>query len=98
MGSPRLLMLDEPSLGLSPIMTDKLFETIRQIVQRGCSVLVAEQNVYATLKCSDRAYVVESGKVSASYSPQDIEHDPRLLLALLGQHADDCATSVEYAA
>lgn len=89
MGAPRLLMLDEPSLGLSPIMTDKLFEAIGQIVQRGCSVLIAEQNVYATLKCSDRAYVVESGRVSASYTPEQIERDSRLLLSLLGQRGDE---------
>lgn len=89
MGSPRLLMLDEPSLGLSPIMTDKLFETIGHIVQRGCSVLIAEQNVYATLRCSDRAYVVESGSVSASYTPPQIENDSRLLLSLLGQRAGE---------
>ncbi|MCM2347139.1 MAG: ABC transporter ATP-binding protein [Acidovorax soli] len=85
MGAPKLLLLDEPSLGLSPIMTDKLFETIRAIVNQGCSILIAEQNVYSTLKCSTRAYVVESGVVSDSYTSDEVVRDPRLLLSLLGQ-------------
>jgi branched-chain amino acid transport system ATP-binding protein len=85
MGAPKLLLLDEPSLGLSPIMTDKLFETIRTIVAQGCSILIAEQNVYSTLKCSHRAYVVESGVVSDSYSADEVIRDPRLILSLLGQ-------------
>ena len=94
MGAPRLLMLDEPSLGLSPIMTDKLFETIGSIVAKGCSILIAEQNVYATLKCSNRAYVVESGQLSPSYQPSEIESDPRLLLKLLGQQDSERETSI----
>lgn len=85
MGAPKLLLLDEPSLGLSPIMTDKLFETIRAIVNQGCSILIAEQNVYSTLKCSSRAYVVDSGLVSESYTSDEVVRDPNLLLSLLGQ-------------
>lgn len=85
MGAPKLLLLDEPSLGLSPIMTDKLFETIRRIREAGCSILIAEQNVYSTLKVANRAYVVESGVVSRSYTSEEVTADPRLLSSLLGE-------------
>ena len=88
MGKPKLLLLDEPSLGLSPIMTETLFSIIAQIVETGCSILIAEQNVYATLRASRYAYIMESGVISQRHESKDVLQSPQLLLSLLGQPPD----------
>jgi branched-chain amino acid transport system ATP-binding protein len=66
MGKPKLLLLDEPSLGLSPKLADEVFRRLREILQRGTSVLLAEQNVSRSLNYCDRAYVLETGKIAIS--------------------------------
>lgn len=85
MGKPKLLLLDEPSLGLSPIMTETLFSIIAQIIETGCSILIAEQNVFATLRASRYAYIMESGVISQRYQSQTVLDSPELLLGLLGR-------------
>lgn len=84
MSSPRLLMLDEPSLGLSPLLIERMFETIRQIIATGCSVLIAEQNVFITLKTAHRAYVVDSGAITHSSSAAELLDNQEVLLGLMG--------------
>ena len=63
MGRPRLLLLDEPSLGLSPLFTDVIFEVIQKLQQRGITILLVEQNAFRALEIADRAYVLETGRV-----------------------------------
>lgn len=87
MSSPRLLMLDEPSLGLSPLLIERMFETVRQIVASGCSVLIAEQNVFSTLKTAHRAYVVDSGSIVHSSSAAELLDNQTVLLGLMGTSA-----------
>lgn len=86
MGRPKLLLMDEPSLGLSPIMTETLFSIIKMIAGTGCAVLIAEQNIYSTLRSTTRAYVMESGVISPSYESAHILSNPQILMKLLGQH------------
>lgn len=85
MGKPRLLLLDEPSLGLSPKLTKTVFEIIRSIVEEGCSILIAEQNVYLTLEVSNSAYILSSGTMSERYDSKDILANESRLSQLLGQ-------------
>lgn len=85
MGRPKLLLLDEPSLGLSPIMTETLFSIIKKIVSTGCSVLIAEQNIYSTLRATSKAYIMESGVLSPEYSSDHVLNNSHLLMKLLGQ-------------
>lgn len=84
MSEPQLLMLDEPSLGLSPKMADEVFEVVREINQHGVTVLVVEQNVHNALSVASRAYVVETGRVAASKEAAHLLNDPELLSAYLG--------------
>lgn len=85
MGRPKLLLLDEPSLGLSPIMTETLFSIIARIVKTGCSVLIAEQNIYSTLRATTKAYIMESGVLSPGYESSHVLDNPQILMKLLGQ-------------
>lgn len=84
MSEPRLLMLDEPSLGLSPKMADEVFDVVREINQHGVTVLVVEQNVHNALSVASRAYVVETGRIAASKEAASLLDDPELLSAYLG--------------
>ncbi|MEY4592553.1 MAG: hypothetical protein RIR18_1448 [Pseudomonadota bacterium] len=85
MGRPRLLLLDEPSMGLAPLMVAKIFEVVTSVAQAGMSVLLVEQNAKLALKVSQRAYVLESGEISLSGSSTDLLHDPRVKAAYLGE-------------
>jgi branched-chain amino acid transport system ATP-binding protein len=87
MGRPRLLILDEPSLGLAPRIVKEIFETIVRIQQDGCAILLVEQNANMALSISDSGYVLESGHVSISGSAKDLANDPRVQQAYLG-HSD----------
>jgi branched-chain amino acid transport system ATP-binding protein len=87
MSEPRLLMLDEPSLGLSPKMADEVFDVVRAINGQGVTVLLVEQNVHNALTVASRAYVVETGRVTASRPAADLRGDPDLLKAYLGGEA-----------
>ncbi|WP_439685330.1 High-affinity branched-chain amino acid transport ATP-binding protein [Cupriavidus oxalaticus] len=84
MGEPRLLILDEPSLGLSPLMVEEMFALIRQLHQQGLSILLVEQNVAQSLEVAGRAYVLENGEVRFSGTPQALLDAPELRAAYLG--------------
>jgi branched-chain amino acid transport system ATP-binding protein len=84
MSEPRLLMLDEPSLGLSPKIADEVFDVVREINQHGVTVLLVEQNVHNALSVASRAYVVETGRIAASKDAASLLNDPALLSAYLG--------------
>ena len=85
MSRPKLLLLDEPSLGLAPIVCQTIFSTIASIQASGTTVLLVEQNARAALKYSDRAYVLETGAVILEGSAADIAANPRVREAYLGE-------------
>ncbi len=84
MARPRLLLLDEPSMGLSPIMVDLIFNVIKDLSNQGMSLLLVEQNASRALGLAHRAYVMESGTVSLEGNAQDLLHDPQVKTAYLG--------------
>jgi len=84
MGMPRILMLDEPSLGLSPLLVQTIFELISTIAKEGITVLLVEQNVRQALKLSDRAYVLENGSISLEGTAGEISNNPDVKKAYLG--------------
>ncbi len=89
MSQPRLLMLDEPSLGLAPLIVADIFRTIGELKQAGVSVLLVEQNARAALQIADRAYVMELGEFVMSGSAKDIGGDQRVVASYLGfQHTE----------
>lgn len=81
---PRLLMLDEPSIGLAPRLVSTMLVTIRSLVDKGLTVLLVEQNVHAALEVSDRLHLLERGRVVASGTAAEMRGDPRLIDAYLG--------------
>jgi len=85
MARPRLMMLDEPSLGLAPMLVRAIFDTIRQINARGVTVLLVEQNARAALKAADRGYVLETGRVVLSGPAGELLRDERVRKAYLGE-------------
>ncbi|HEU5475289.1 MAG TPA: ABC transporter ATP-binding protein [Actinophytocola sp.] len=85
MSRPRLLMLDEPSMGLSPIMTQLIFDTIRELQQQETTILLVEQNALAALALADHAYVVDLGQTTLSGPGHDLLADERVRAAYLGQ-------------
>ena len=84
MGSPRMLLLDEPSLGLAPLLIRDIFEALQKIREEGTTILIVEQNALATLKLADYAYVLELGKISMHGPAEELLHDKRLIEAYLG--------------
>ena len=84
MSKPRLLLLDEPSMGLAPIMVEKIFEVIRQISAEGVTVLLVEQNVRQALSVATRGYVMESGRIVLSDTAAQLMQDARVAEAYLG--------------
>lgn len=84
MSEPRLLLLDEPSLGLSPKMAEEVFEVVRSINAHGVTVLLVEQNIHNALSVANRGYVVETGRIVASRLSGELRNDPELLRAYLG--------------
>jgi len=84
MAKPKLLMLDEPSLWLAPILVKTVFEVLKQINQAGISILLVEQNVYASLSLSDRGYVLENGKIVMEGEGRNLLQDSRIKKAYLG--------------
>lgn len=85
MSGPQLLLLDEPSMGLAPIMVDRIFELITSARDSGVSILLVEQNARLALKVSRRAYVLESGKITLSGNSADLLQDDRVRTAYLGE-------------
>jgi branched-chain amino acid transport system ATP-binding protein len=84
MSQPKLLLLDEPTMGLSPIMVENIFAVIRQISNQGMTILLVEQNAKIALTISDRAYVMESGQITISGTGEELGQDPRIHEAYLG--------------
>jgi branched-chain amino acid transport system ATP-binding protein len=87
MSRPRLLLLDEPSMGLSPIMVEKIFEVIRTVSGQGMTLLLVEQNAKLALEAADRCYVMDSGVVTMSGDAKRMLDDPRVRAAYLGEAA-----------
>ena len=85
LGKPKLLLLDEPSMGLSPILVQKIFDTIRRIAAQGVTILLVEQNARLALEVSSRAYVMESGSIALTGPSSDLLHDPKVRAAYLGE-------------
>jgi branched-chain amino acid transport system ATP-binding protein len=85
MSRPRLLLLDEPSLGLAPLVVHTIFEAIEEIRKEGATILLVEQNANAALHHSDRAYVLETGSIVMEGVSKDIAQDPRVREAYLGE-------------
>jgi len=89
MGRPRLLLLDEPSLGLAPLLVREIFRVLVDLRQKGLSILLVEQNVRAALQISDYGYVLEMGEVAAEGPSANLARDPRVLETYLGQRHRD---------
>jgi branched-chain amino acid transport system ATP-binding protein len=85
MSRPKVLLLDEPSMGLSPIMVDKIFEVVADIHARGTTVLLVEQNASRALGLADRGYVMDSGEITMSGEAKALLNDPKVRAAYLGE-------------
>lgn len=84
MSDPELLMLDEPSMGLAPILVDQIFEIIRNLNKAGTTILLVEQNAQMALSVADRAYVIETGKISLSGTGEELARSDEVRKAYLG--------------
>lgn len=84
MANPKLLLLDEPSMGLSPVLVEQIFDIIQSINAQGTSILLVEQNAQMALSIADRGYVLETGKIVLSGVADDLLHDPLVIEAYLG--------------
>ena len=85
MSHPTLLLLDEPSMGLAPIMVEKIFEVIRDVSRQGITILLVEQNARLALQAAHRGYVMDSGAITMSGNARDMLDDPRVQAAYLGE-------------
>ena len=83
--TPKVLLLDEPSMGLSPIMVDKIFEVVRDVYAQGVTVLLVEQNASRALAIADRGYVMDSGLITMTGVGKDMLEDPKVRAAYLGE-------------
>lgn len=84
MARPKLMMLDEPSMGLAPLMVERIFEIIRDIHKQGMTILMVEQNAHKALQVAQRAYVIETGKIVLEGSAEALMHNPQVQHAYLG--------------
>jgi len=84
MSRPRLLLLDEPSMGLAPLMVQKVFETVLEVSREGVTILLIEQNAKLALEVSHRGYVMESGEITLAGEAKALLHDPKVRAAYLG--------------
>ena len=84
MGKPKVLMLDEPSLGLAPLVVREVFHTIMRLRESGVSILLVEQNARAALQVADYGYVLEMGEVRLEGKASELLHDPRVIESYLG--------------
>jgi branched-chain amino acid transport system ATP-binding protein len=85
MSRPKVLLMDEPSMGLSPIMVDKIFDVVREVYEQGVTILLVEQNASRALQIADRAYVMESGLITMSGGAREMLSDPKVRAAYLGE-------------
>jgi branched-chain amino acid transport system ATP-binding protein len=86
MARPRLLLLDEPSMGLAPILVEEIFEIIRNINRQGTTILLVEQNANMALQVANRGYVLETGRIALEGGARDLLHNPQVIQAYLGGH------------
>ncbi len=86
MAHPRLLLLDEPSMGLAPILVEEIFEIIRDINRQGTTILLVEQNANMALQVANRGYVLETGRIALEGGARDLLHNPQVIQAYLGGH------------
>lgn len=86
MSSPKILLLDEPSLGLAPLIVQDIMNIVKEIKKEGTTVIIVEQNAAQTLKIADYAYVLELGTISTHGRAEDLRNDPKLIEAYLGSH------------
>ena len=86
MSRPKLLLLDEPSLGLAPLIVKEIFEVIRRVREQGMTILLVEQMANQALKISDRAYVLKNGIFSSHGTAKEVQNDPSVREAYLGKH------------
>ena len=84
MSRPRLLLLDEPSLGLAPLMVERIFETIAELKRQGRTILLVEQNIHHALDVADRAYVMETGRITLEGPAEGLRRDPQVERSYLG--------------
>ena len=84
MAKPELLLLDEPSMGLAPLIVEEIFRIILQIRSEGSTVLLVEQNAHAALEISDYSYVIENGKIALEGTGAEVAHNPAVMAAYLG--------------
>ena len=84
MSKPSLLLLDEPSMGLSPILVEEIFKIIKEINSQGTSILLVEQNALMALSISNRAYVLETGRIVLEGNAEDVKNNPQVKAAYLG--------------
>jgi branched-chain amino acid transport system ATP-binding protein len=87
MSQPKVLLLDEPSMGLSPIMVDKIFEVVRDVSAQGVTILLVEQNARRALQIADRSYVMDSGEIIMTGVGRDMLDNPKVRAAYLGESA-----------
>lgn len=85
MGHPKLLLLDEPSLGLAPIIVNQIFDILKEIRKKGTSILIVEQNAYKALSIADRGYIMSTGVIEKSGTSKELLSDENLLKAYLGE-------------
>lgn len=86
MAKPKLLIMDEPSLGLAPIIVQNIFEIIKAINKEGTTILLVEQNAYQALSIADYAYIMETGRITLHGNAEDVKNDQRVKAAYLGGH------------
>jgi branched-chain amino acid transport system ATP-binding protein len=86
MAKPKLLLMDEPSLGLAPIIVQEIFEIIKAINKAGTTILLVEQNAYQALTVADYAYIMETGKITLQGNAEEVRNDDRVKMAYLGGH------------
>jgi branched-chain amino acid transport system ATP-binding protein len=85
MAKPKLLLLDEPSMGLAPIMVQKIFEVVKEVAQRGVTILLIEQNARLALSISHRGYVMDGGTITLEGESKALLDDPKVREAYLGE-------------
>ena len=93
MGGPRLLLLDEPSLGLAPVVVQQVFAALRALNTAGLTILLVEQNAKLALELTHRAYVIEQGRIVHSGASTDLARDPEIVAHYLGQSAQASHTA-----
>jgi len=84
MSEPKLLLLDEPSLGLSPRLVSDLFSILRRLTEGGQSIVLVEQNAYQSLKLADHVYVLDNGRIASAGTPEEMRQDKMIQKAYLG--------------